>query len=85
MEYSSGGDVTKLQFASYLAASLSYMMIKQQDAVGLVALTNRSTRISPMRHPVIFVRFLLLESARPGTGLALQNHSIDSIGSRDAG
>src|SRR4030095_4780479 len=30
MEYSSGGDVTKLQFASYLAASLSYMMIKQQ-------------------------------------------------------
>lgn len=36
MRYSSGG-VTKLQYAQFLAASLSYLVSRQQDAVGLVA------------------------------------------------
>src|SRR5512135_841436 len=35
MAYSSGGSISKLEYASYLAASLAFMMIKQQDAVGL--------------------------------------------------
>jgi uncharacterized protein (DUF58 family) len=36
MRYSSGG-VTKLQYAQFLAASLAYLVNRQQDAVGLVA------------------------------------------------
>ncbi|MDD5687150.1 MAG: DUF58 domain-containing protein [Elusimicrobia bacterium] len=35
MGYKSNG-ISKLEYASYLAASLSYMMIKQSDSVGLV-------------------------------------------------
>lgn len=34
MEYTSGG-ITKLEYASYLAASLAYFMIRQRDSVGL--------------------------------------------------
>lgn len=35
MNYKEKGDVTKLDFGITLAASLSYLMIQQQDAVGL--------------------------------------------------
>ncbi|HPI36976.1 MAG TPA: DUF58 domain-containing protein [Ignavibacteriaceae bacterium] len=35
MSYSSKGNISKLEYASYLVASLSYLMIKQKDAVGL--------------------------------------------------
>ncbi|MCH8306427.1 MAG: DUF58 domain-containing protein, partial [Candidatus Marinimicrobia bacterium] len=34
MNYSSEG-ISKLEFASYIAASLAYLMLKQRDAVGL--------------------------------------------------
>jgi len=35
MGFSSGNHVSKLAYGSYLAAALAYLMIKQQDAVGL--------------------------------------------------
>jgi len=35
MAYSYGRAVTKLQYATYLAAALGYLMLRQQDAVGL--------------------------------------------------
>jgi uncharacterized protein (DUF58 family) len=38
MNYSGGRGLTKLQYGSYLAATLAYLMTRQQDAVGLVAL-----------------------------------------------
>ena len=36
MDYHYGSRVTKLEYAIYLAASLAYLMINQQDAVGVV-------------------------------------------------
>jgi uncharacterized protein (DUF58 family) len=36
MAYASGGNVTKLQYAQIIAASLSYLILQQQDSVGLV-------------------------------------------------
>jgi uncharacterized protein (DUF58 family) len=36
MAYSSGNNVTKLQYAQWIAASLSYLILQQQDSVGLV-------------------------------------------------
>src|SRR5512142_1609288 len=33
--------ITKLQYASYLAASLAYLMNRQRDAVGLATFDNR--------------------------------------------
>jgi uncharacterized protein (DUF58 family) len=35
MDYGTPGGLTKLQYASYLAAVLAYLMTRQQDAVGL--------------------------------------------------
>jgi uncharacterized protein (DUF58 family) len=36
MAYASGDNVTKLQYAQIIAASLSYLILQQQDSVGLV-------------------------------------------------
>jgi uncharacterized protein (DUF58 family) len=52
MGYGSG-DVTKLQYASYLAAALSYLMHRQRDAVGLIAFDDA-------------IRKMLAPSARGG-------------------
>src|SRR6266446_4440184 len=41
MRYSHAGQVTKLQYAQFLAASLAYLLGRQQDAVGLVAFDQR--------------------------------------------
>ncbi len=35
MDYKEKGEITKLEYGTILAASLSYLMIQQQDAVGL--------------------------------------------------
>jgi uncharacterized protein (DUF58 family) len=52
MGYASGA-VSKLQYASYLAAALSYLMTRQRDAVGLIAFDDRIAQMLPA-------------SARPG-------------------
>ena len=35
MKFASNGNISKFEYASYLAAALSYLLIKQRDAVGL--------------------------------------------------
>ena len=57
MGYGSG-DVTKLQYASYLAAALSYLMHRQRDAVGLITFDDA-------------IRKMLAPSARGGQLSAL--------------
>jgi uncharacterized protein (DUF58 family) len=57
MGYGSGA-VTKLQYGSYLAAALAYLMHRQRDAVGLLAFDDR-------------IRKLLAPSARAGQLSAL--------------
>lgn len=52
MGYGSAG-VTKLQYASYLAGALAYLMNRQRDAVGLLTFDDR-------------IRQMLPTSARPG-------------------
>jgi uncharacterized protein (DUF58 family) len=46
-------EVTKLQYASYLAGALAYLMNRQRDAVGLLTFDDR-------------IRYMLQTSARPG-------------------
>ena len=42
MNYSSGrGGLTKLEYGSFLAATLAFLMTRQQDVVGLVAFDNQ--------------------------------------------
>ncbi len=48
MDYESGG-LTKLRYGALLAAALSYLMIKQRDAVGLVVFDERIQTALPHR------------------------------------
>lgn len=47
MDYASRGNIKKLQYAAYLIASLSYMMIKQRDAVGLAVFDEQINTYLP--------------------------------------
>jgi uncharacterized protein (DUF58 family) len=49
MAFSSGGRISKLEYASYITAALSQLMIQQRDAVD-DSLTNRSAPNSAPRH-----------------------------------
>ena len=46
MGYGSGA-LTKLQYGSYLAAALAYLMHRQRDAVGLIAFDDAITKMLP--------------------------------------
>jgi uncharacterized protein (DUF58 family) len=67
MGYASDG-LSKFDYGSTLAASLSYLMLKQQDAVGLVLFSRRIERmIPPKATPGHFWAILKeLEGRKPG-------------------
>lgn len=50
MRYAHAGRVPKLQYAQFLAASLAYLLSRQQDAVGLVAFDQRVHTHVPARN-----------------------------------
>lgn len=45
MEFKSGNNISKINYATTLAAALSYLMIKQQDAVGLALYSEKIDKI----------------------------------------
>jgi uncharacterized protein (DUF58 family) len=45
MGYASGENVTKLQYAQFIAAALSYLVLQQQDAVGLAVFDAKVRRM----------------------------------------
>lgn len=47
MDYASEGNIKKIEYASTLAASLSYLMIKQQDAAGIALYSEEIKKIIP--------------------------------------
>ncbi len=47
MDYSSGENITKLNYSIILVAALSYLMIKQQDAVGLSLYSEQIDKYFP--------------------------------------
>ena len=80
MDYASKGNLKKFEYASYVAAALSYMMIEQRDAVGLT-LFDEGVRLSlPPRATRSYLKEILkeLESAQPAnkTGTAASLHLI---------
>ena len=74
------GEINKLEYGSFLAATLAYMMIRQQDSVGLVLFDQRiRARIAPRSTPTHLNLLLrLLEETEPGntTGLAQTLHDL---------
>jgi uncharacterized protein (DUF58 family) len=73
MGYASPGRLTKLQYASYLAAALATLMLMQQDAVGLLTFRDQVDRLIPPRSSRTHLKLLLaeLERARPAAGTAM--------------
>ncbi|RKZ05671.1 DUF58 domain-containing protein [bacterium] len=74
MDFSSGG-VTKLQYATYLAAALSYLMVRQRDAVGLVVFDEKINKIVPHHsfRSHLFNLLKVLQNLNPGKRTAISS------------
>lgn len=79
MGYSSHG-LTKLDYARQLAASLAYLMLRQNDAVGMFAFASGQGELIPPRSTPSHLRqmLVLLErlTARGGTDFAASLHAL---------
>jgi len=60
MDYASPGNIKKIEYASYLVAALAYMMIKQQDAVGLAVFDEAITSYLPPHATRSYLRQILI-------------------------
>ncbi len=67
-ESGSSEKITKLEYASYLAASLAYLMLKQRDSVGMVVFDDQLRSYIPPRQGPTHLHALMfqLEDASPG-------------------
>ncbi len=68
MGYQHEGKITKLEYASYLTAILSYMMTRQQDAVGLTTFDTKIQLDMPARSSPRHFNDMMrkLEGIKPG-------------------
>ncbi len=74
------GQISKLEYARSLAAALAYLMLHQQDAVGLLTFAERIERFIPARARRSHLEVLLreLDAVVPGgkTALAASLHHL---------
>jgi uncharacterized protein (DUF58 family) len=68
MGYSSGARISKLQYACSLAAALSYLMLRQQDSVGLLTFTSQIKKYIPPRSVKGHLKVILTELANLSAG-----------------
>ena len=75
-----GEPVSKFDYARYLAASLTYLLVNQQDAVGLVTFDSEVKQYIPARSSARHIRVLLqeMDKVEPAadTGLGTNFHDI---------
>jgi uncharacterized protein (DUF58 family) len=77
MRFASKGNISKFEYASYLAAALAFLMMKQQDAAGLALYDTAIRKHLPARSKTSYIQEILrtLASAEPsnqtGTASAL--------------
>jgi uncharacterized protein (DUF58 family) len=87
MKYASKGHISKFEYASYIAASLAFMMMKQQDAAGLALYDTEVRTFLPSRSKQSYLQEILraLTSAElsneTGTASAL-DRLAEQIGRR---
>ena len=79
----SGSQVSKFEYARYLAAALSYLMIKQQDAVGLVTFDDAIRTVVRAASRPSQVRLVLgeMERSQPGNDTRL-SHTLHEVADR---
>ncbi len=65
MDYKKKGSITKLEYGKILAASLSYLLVSQQDSVGLSLYSDKIEKYFPPRSTRVYLQMLLrgLENA----------------------
>jgi uncharacterized protein (DUF58 family) len=80
MDYASPGHLRKIEYASYIAASLAYLMVEQRDAVGLTIYDEAVRTFLPPHATKLYLKQILreLEVLRPGstTQTAAALHSV---------
>jgi len=59
MNYKHSGKITKLDYAATLAAALSYLMINQQDSVGLAVYSDKIINYLPPKSNRVYLKTLL--------------------------
>ena len=83
MNYAHASTVTKLQYAKFLAASLAYLLNRQQDAVGMVAFDQKIHTRVPARNRTGHLRTIFgnLSLLEPGgeTRLAESLHQLAEV------
>ncbi len=69
MDYKKKGSITKLEYGKILAASLSYLLVSQQDSVGLSLYSNKIEKYFPPRSTRVYLQTLLrgLENILPNS------------------
>src|SRR4051812_16485066 len=66
MAYASEGNVSKLQYAQYVAASLAYLVLQQQDSAGLATFDDQVRRyLRPSGQPSHLKELLHLMDVTP--------------------
>jgi len=80
MEYSSPGHLKKIEYASYVAAALGYLMVEQRDAVGLTIYDEQVRAHFPPRATKLYLQQMLRElenvKASNKTGTAQSLHEV---------
>jgi uncharacterized protein (DUF58 family) len=83
MNYAHASSVTKLQYAQFLAASLAYLLNRQQDAIGLVAFADKVHTHVPARNRTGHMRTIFgnLSLLQPGgeTNLSQSLHQLAEV------
>lgn len=59
MQYKGDGPISKLEYGTYLASALHYLMVRQKDATGLIGFDDRVHTLRPPRSTQGYLRQLL--------------------------
>ncbi len=80
MNYSYGGRITKLEYGKTLAAALSYLMINQQDSVGLSLYAEKVKKYLPPKANRVYIRQIIsvIQNAEAGDK-TLTAESLNSV------
>jgi uncharacterized protein (DUF58 family) len=80
MNFKQGAELDKFSYGAYLAAALSYLLIRQSDAVGLALVDNGIRQLVPARATPVHFRRLLdtlgEAAAQDDTALAPALHEL---------
>lgn len=80
MQFKHSGKVSKIDYAAILAAALAYVMIDQQDSVGLAIYSDKIHTYLPPKSNRVYLKTLLsaLNQIQPG-GTTTTSKCLDSV------